>query len=114
MGEHAEEAGGPNNVSVTEGFEIPSECRICGDVNGDGLVDLLDTTILQRALAGRVPGMDSPERCNVAGATDAVDGDGDGLPDDCDSNDLAALREQLAGLQPGTSPVCAPAVSPIP
>ena len=50
----------------------------------------------------------------MSGATDPNDPDSDGVPNDCDAADVTARREHLAGLAPGISPVCEPAVGFIP
>ena len=73
-------------------------------------VDLVDLVRMRRAQALLDPPMIAPEKCNVSGATDPNDPDADGVPNDCDAADEMALREHLAGLAPGISPVCAPAV----
>ena len=54
--------------------------------------------------------MIAPEKCNTSGPADLSDLDMDGLPDDCEAIDLTATREDLAGLAPGISDVCGPAV----
>jgi hypothetical protein len=112
MGVNAQDGGSANSQSVTEDFELPQECGLCGDVNGDGEVNLVDGVILQRALRGLAPGMLVPERCNIAGPADLEDDNADGRPDDCDATDLETLRKHLAGLPPGISPVCAPPAVP--
>ena len=112
MGVNAQDGGSANSQSVTEDFELPQECGLCGDVNGDGEVNLVDGVILQRALRGLAPGMLVPERCNIAGPADLEDKNADGRPDDCDATDLETLRKHLAGLPPGISPVCAPPAVP--
>jgi hypothetical protein len=112
MGVNAQDGGSADSQSVTEDFELPQECGLCGDVNGDGEVNLVDGVILQRALRGLAPGMLVPERCNIAGPADLEDGNADGRPDDCDATDLETLRKHLAGLPPGISPVCAPPAVP--
>lgn len=98
--------GPAHGISVVDGFAVPAECRRCGDVDADARVDLLDGVRLARALAGAPRGLVSPEKCNVVGAADPLDADGDGLPDDCDDRDRAALRAHLAGLIPELPPVC--------
>lgn len=113
MGLNADDGGSAGSPFVSEDFELPQECRDCGDVNADGGVNLLDTVILRRALAARSPGLLAAERCNVAGATDATDANADGLPDDCDAGDVEVLRAHLAGLPPGINPVCSPAIEPL-
>ena len=77
----------------------------CGDLNGDGRVDLLDAAIYQRDLAGLSPEASNPELCSVAGGRL-----------DCEVNDEWALREGLVGITPGVSQVCQAAVGapPIP
>lgn len=84
--------------------------RPCGDVGGDESVRIDDVVFLHRALAGLGPGLAAPEMCNVIGTTDAADDDMDGVTNDCHQDDLMAIRSSLAGLEPGISEVCAPAL----
>ena len=74
----------------------------CGDISGDGIVDLLDIVILWRDLFDLLPGLVAPEKCRVAALGN------------CDGPDLAALRDALAGLTLGVESLClaaAPRVS---
>lgn len=69
----------------------------CGDVSNEGRVDVLDSVVYARDLAGLPPGMAAPAKCDLGGAVG------------CDSGDLLALRESLAG-SAALAQVCAAAV----
>jgi lysophospholipase L1-like esterase len=77
----------------------------CGDVNGDGLIDLLDAATYQRGLANALPAALDRDKCSVIGGRL-----------DCEPNDRQALREALVGIPPGVAQVCqsANAVPPPP
>ncbi|MDP6980999.1 MAG: SGNH/GDSL hydrolase family protein [Myxococcota bacterium] len=77
----------------------------CGDVNDDGLVDLLDIATYQRGLANVLPMPLDEDKCSVVGGRL-----------DCDPNDRQTLREAFVGLAPGISQVCqsANAIPPLP
>ena len=109
MGPSAANAS-PGTLAVTEAFDLPPLCQLCGDVDDSRVVDLRDVVIATRAQAGLGPAMIAPEKCNTSGTADLADLDMDGLPDDCEVGDVTATREDLAGLSPGISPVCGPAV----
>jgi hypothetical protein len=109
MGTAALDGGSASSTAVVESFALPPECALCGDVDDDEAVDVIDMVVEARALAA-VGRMFAPEKCNATGATDPGDLDGDGVPNDCDGADLLALREELASLSPGIAPVCEPAV----
>ncbi len=66
----------------------------CGDTSGDGLPNILDVVHQARVLAGLLPPLLAPERCDVESIGD------------CDALDLARLREALSGLPPGLESVC--------
>ena len=110
IGLGADDGGSAASRAVTESFVLPASCTLCGDVDDSEVVDVVDAVAEARALAMLAPPMVAPEKCNVVGATDPADGDMDGLPDDCDSSDLAILRDHLAELTPGIGSVCEPAV----
>ncbi len=85
----------------------------CGEVSGDGSIDVVDLVALRDALAA-LGTLAAPSRCSVRGTTDAIDGDQDGLPDDCRIDDVATLTRALTGtvppgLDPGIAQVCRPA-----
>ena len=61
--------------------------RFCGDLNGDGRVDIVDVAIYQRALAGLAPGLGPANRCSVTGGQFG-----------CDGADVDLMRQDLAGL----------------
>ncbi|MEX2208674.1 MAG: hypothetical protein WEF50_20860 [Myxococcota bacterium] len=84
----------------------------CGDVNLDGVVATNDATLLRRALT-RVPGAALPlaRKCNALGPRDLGDGNGDGVPNDCDISDVVVLVRDAAALAPGAAQVCASAES---
>jgi lysophospholipase L1-like esterase len=77
----------------------------CGDLNDDGLVDLLDAALYQRALAGALPVALDEEKCSVVGGRL-----------DCEPNDRQALREGLVGISSSLDQVCqaAQALPPTP
>ena len=114
MGEDADDLDQPSSNTPIEGFAIPAACPVCGDVNGDGAADLLDAVALDRALLALSPPLVLPERCNVAGLTDPNDADLDGISNDCDAADAAAMRLELAGLAPGIRPLCQQPIAPLP
>lgn len=66
----------------------------CGDTQGDGRVDLVDSVVLRRALAALDPGVDEPAKCSVVGGSM-----------DCDGLDSARMRAALAGAA-ALEPVC--------
>ncbi len=66
----------------------------CGDTQGDGRVDLVDSVVLRRALAALGPGVDDPAKCSVVGGSM-----------DCDGLDSARIRAALAGTA-SLEPVC--------
>jgi len=66
----------------------------CGDTQGDGRVDLVDSVVLRRALAALGPGVDEPAKCSVVGGSM-----------DCDGLDSARIRAALAGTA-SLEPVC--------
>jgi hypothetical protein len=110
MGVSASDGGGAASQAVVEAFDLPPECRRCGDVDDDESFDLADVSRARRALAELDPRLVAPEKCNAAGPVALGDGDGDGVLDDCTGADVALLREVLAGLVPAVPDVCAPAV----
>ncbi len=71
----------------------------CGDVNGDGAVDLLDAATYQRGMANALPTLLGEDKCSVVGSRS-----------DCDPNDAQRLREAIVGSTPGIAPVCQAAV----
>ena len=60
--------------------------RFCGDLNGDGLVDILDVVIFQRALSSLAPGIAEPNRCSVVGGEL-----------ECNQADVDRIRDDLVG-----------------
>jgi len=88
------------NTTVPDG--IGDACQ-CGDVTGDGIVDISDKTILTRSLAGLGPygsvgAMPGFNKCDVSG---------DGL---CNLADKTVLSRALAGLAPGIQQSCTAAI----
>jgi hypothetical protein len=110
LGASASLPSGSASITVTESFDVPPGCGICGDVDDDEDFDVRDLALAVRALALPAFGLVAPEKCNVTGAADLADLDVNGLPDDCDAADLLRMRESLALLSPGNEPVCGPAV----
>ena len=81
---------------------IGDACQ-CGDLSGDAVVLVDDWVRIEREAAGLNSGSLFPERCNVAG----VAGDGPGT---CGPEDGDVVRNALAGLAPGPSQICGPAL----
>jgi extracellular elastinolytic metalloproteinase len=108
MGEGAN-SGDSNQLTPSTSFALPIGCQVCGDVDDDEDFDLVDLVIAQRAQALAGPGMVGAEKCNVSGSIDLADANLDGVPDDCGSADILAMREELIGAGVGISPVCASA-----
>jgi hypothetical protein len=82
----------------------------CGDVTDDGLLTSADIDELRDVLAARLLLLSAPQKCNVRGPTDLADDDSDGRPNDCDLVDAVVASRELAALDPGLAPVCAPAL----
>jgi hypothetical protein len=83
----------------------------CGDLSDDGRVTAFDATQVRLELAGLPSAFAAPRKCNVRGATDPNDADGNGLPDDCDLVDVVVtLRADAALNLPGIQQVCAAAL----
>jgi hypothetical protein len=76
---------------------IGDACQ-CGDVSGDGLPNVLDVSLLRRALSSLPPALPAPQKCDVAAAAGS-----------CDSSDVARLRGAIAGEAPAIEQICAPA-----
>jgi hypothetical protein len=110
MGVSASDGGGAASQAVVEAFDLPPECRRCGDVDDDESFDLADVARARRALAELDPRLIAPEKCNATGPVALGDSDGDGVLDDCTGADVALLRQVLAGLVPAVPDACAPAV----
>ncbi|MCH6563505.1 MAG: hypothetical protein IH800_13935 [Myxococcales bacterium] len=70
----------------------------CGDVNGDGVVDLADIVLLRRTLFGLPPGLAAPEKCRVSPLGS------------CNDIDVDVLRRALAGLLHGIEQLCFAAI----
>ncbi|MFQ5699157.1 MAG: hypothetical protein ACE5IL_12840 [Myxococcota bacterium] len=85
---------GGQNTATADG--IGDACQ-CGDVSGDGVVNVTDSVVLKRFLGGLPPGVDVA-KCSVTGATE------------CDVTDSVVLERFLGGLGPGLSQVCTAAV----
>jgi hypothetical protein len=79
--------GGGVGSSAADG--VGDLCQ-CGDVNGDGQVQIDDVALIERAIALLAPGLAVPDHCNV----DGLPGSGAGT---CGPGDATALREALAG-----------------
>jgi len=95
------DSGGVGAGSPPDG--IGDACQ-CGDVTGDGIVDLSDKTILSRSLAGLGPygsvaGMPGFDKCDV------VDTSGT-----CTASDKTVIARAIAGLAPGIKQVCTAAI----
>ena len=86
-------AADPNQEN--QGGSAAGDACECGDLNGDGRVDLLDWVLLARDLVWLAPGIEDASKCSVTGA--ALD---------CDGGDATRIREALAGLGVGIEPVC--------
>jgi len=100
-------------VATTEPDGIGDACQ-CGHVTGIAAVLIDDVAVLTRALTGLGPGLDpgTDALCNVTGPALLLDLNGNGLPDDCNENDLVAIRRSLAGLDMGIEPeVCVAAIA---
>ncbi len=110
MGVSAADGGSAASQAVTEAFDLPAECRLCGDVDDDEAFDLLDIARARRALAELDPRLVAPEKCNAVGPVALGDADGDGVLDDCTGADLVVLRQVLAGIVPAVPDACAPAL----
>lgn len=77
---------------------IGNVCQ-CGDVSGDGRVDGADEDALRDHLAGALPALPAPQKCDVGGGSA------------CDLVDVVRLRRALAGIASGgISYLCAPFV----
>jgi len=95
------DSGGIGTGSAPDG--IGDACQ-CGDVTGDGIVDISDKTILSRSLAGLGPygsvaGMPGFDKCDV------VDTSGT-----CTVSDKTVIARAIAGLAPGIKQVCPAAI----
>lgn len=73
---------------------IGDACQ-CGDLDGDGRVDVLDAVLYERHLAALEPSLAAPDTCSVVGGRI-----------DCDLHDVAGLRDGLVELAPGVAQVC--------
>ena len=94
------DSGGIGTGSAPDG--IGDACQ-CGDVTGDGIVDISDKTILSRSLAGLGPygsvgAMPGFNKCDVTG---------DGL---CNLSDKTVISRALAALGPGIQQKCTAAI----
>ncbi len=78
-------------VSLAQGF-VP------GDLNDDGFFDVVDSTVLSRALVPLLPGITQP--CVALGGDVNADSAFDAL-------DSTVVRQALAGVGPGISQTCA-------
>ncbi len=110
MGVSAGDGGSAASQAVTPAFDLPPECRLCGDVDDDEDFDLDDVVRARRALDEPLPRLVAPEKCNATGPVALGDADGDGVLDDCTGADVSVLREALAELVPAVPDACAPAL----
>ena len=79
--------------------------------NGDGVSAANDPGVLRLLLAGVLPPEQlSGAKCNVIGAIDQADADGDGIPDDCTIQDWAVQLRDALTLGPGITQACAAAL----
>jgi len=97
-----------NADQLDANFDDRGNACECGDADDDGTVALADAAQVRAALAGAVSGITAPGKCNVIGPTGSADGNGDGVPDDCNILDVSVLRRALPlpGLAPGVLQVC--------
>ncbi|OGZ42109.1 MAG: hypothetical protein A3C80_01690 [Candidatus Ryanbacteria bacterium RIFCSPHIGHO2_02_FULL_45_43] len=91
-----EDSAGIGNNSGPD--EVGNACQ-CGDVTDDGAMNVLDVAILQRHLEGLPPGLTALQKCSTIGHPE------------CDSLDVLAAREALAGLAPNVSQLCSATVT---
>jgi DNA-binding beta-propeller fold protein YncE len=69
----------------------------CGDGNVDGAIHDGDDLVIREGLALKAA-LPAAHKCNVVGPADTGDDDGDGVPNDCQLDDAAALFRFLNGL----------------
>jgi hypothetical protein len=89
----------PGQADVS-GDGIGDDCQ-CADVSDDGGVNILDVVLGVRSVASLPPGLPASEKCSVIGS-----------PYDCTQEDVAAMRDALAGLA-GLAQICEAAVGTI-
>ncbi len=98
--------GSGPRMGVDRDRDLVPDAEECGDVNADGVPAAGDADAVGRALAGLAPpNMHVPGKCNVSGAVDAADADGDGVRDDCDLLDRVLIARTAASLG-GAQQVC--------
>lgn len=79
---------------------------LCGDTNDSSVVESGDPQATRQVFVGLSPALPAPDNCNVIGAANSADADGNGLPDDCDLVDLVVLLRTLSAQEPGISHTC--------
>ena len=94
-----QEDNGGINTSAADG--IGDACT-CGDVNGNGITNSADATLIKRTALGLSPyfnqaGMPEPNNCDVNGT---------GANDDCNNIDATITKRAALGLAPGVKQVC--------
>jgi DNA-binding beta-propeller fold protein YncE len=94
--------GSGPRIGIDRDADAIRDAQECGDVNADGVPALGDADLMRRALAGLAP-LGLTAKCNVIGPLDMADGDGDGVPNDCNVADVAVVRR--ASNTPALGPV---------
>ncbi len=87
LGQFDGRCGGVESYDIGVASLLYPLVRFCGDLNGDGRVDMVDVVIFQRALVGLAPGFGPANRCSVTGGQFG-----------CDRADVDLMRQDLAGL----------------
>jgi hypothetical protein len=94
--------GSGPRIGINRDADAIRDAQECGDVNADGVPAQGDADAMRRALAGLAP-LGVAAKCNVIGPLDMVDGDLDGVPNDCNVADVAVVRR--ASATPALGPV---------
>jgi DNA-binding beta-propeller fold protein YncE len=103
--------GSGNRIGIDRDQDGIVDGSECGDSNGDGVSAANDPGVLRLVLAGVLPPEQlSGAKCNVIGAIDQADADGDGIPDDCTIQDWAVQLRDALTLGPGITQACAAAL----
>jgi hypothetical protein len=100
----------PNADQLDATFDERGNACECGDGDDDGAPTAADAALLRLALARAPAGAIAPRKCSAIGAENALDANGDGVPDDCDVLDVTVLRRAAQALAPGVAQVCAAAL----